>query len=97
MYQEPFATQKTTKGIGEISSDLLHPVTIWLGENSSYLNLASREVNHEKDQMAYQPSGSPNLNGKEIRRSKGIPMSFQEGFPRSFLAPFRAWNDAIFV
>jgi hypothetical protein len=57
--------------------------------DSRNLNTSTRQVDHEQDVVAYQPSERHDLDGEEVHRGDGAPMRTQEGAPRRALASLR--------
>ena len=61
MKEEAFPAQASINRIGELATALDHPGTVRLGEDAGDLHPSRREVDHEQDGEARQPSSGPDV------------------------------------
>ena len=86
--------QEPIDRIGEVASNLLHPLAVWIDANACDLDLASLELNHEEDRVANGSEDSQNLDVEEVTCVETVPMRPHELIPSPLLLAFRSGNDA---
>lgn len=95
MKEETFAPQASINRISELATALDHPGTVWLREDAGDLHASRREVDHEQDRDARQPSRGPDVGGEEIRRREDASMRAQELLPGRPLLPLGSGLDPV--
>jgi hypothetical protein len=78
MQEEPLPAQASVIRIGQLSTALDHPGAIRLAMDPDDLHPPRREVDHEQDGEARQPSDRPEFNGEEIRGDEDLAMPAEE-------------------
>src|SRR5205085_6790111 len=95
MDQIPFSIQNPVDRVRSVSADLSHPESIRLGGYTRDLHSSGGQIQEEQDQKAFQPSGSPHLDGEKICRCDQFPVLRQKLFPSRLSAALRSWFDAV--
>jgi hypothetical protein len=78
MQEEAFPPQASLIWIGELATALDHPGAIRLAEDAGDLYPSRREVDHEQDGEAGQPSTGPDFDREEIRGGEDASMGAEE-------------------
>jgi len=88
--EETFSLQASINRIRELATALDQPGTIRLREDAGDLHASRREVDHEQDREARQPSGGPEFDREEIRGRQDASVDAQGLLPGRPLLPLRA-------
>ena len=91
MNQVALVTEETVNWISEVSSNLLHPLTVRVVDYSCDMNAPSLEVDSEQHEVSHKSAPSQNFHREEVHCSYRSPMSFQERLPSRHLAAFGCW------
>jgi hypothetical protein len=67
MQEEAFPSQASVNRIGNLATAPNHPGTVRLREDAGDLHSSRREVDHEQDGEARQPSSGPDFDREEVR------------------------------
>jgi len=81
----------------EVASHLPDPIPVRIRSHACNLNAASFEAHGDKNVEGGETVSGPDLDGGEVDRRDGIPVSFEEGFPSRCRPSFRCWFDSIFL
>jgi hypothetical protein len=87
--EETFPSQASINRTRELATALDHPDTVRLGEDTGNLHPSRRQVDHEQDREARQPSGGPEFDREEIRGRQDASMRVQDLLPSRPLLPLR--------
>ena len=90
-------TQNAIDGIGEIASDLFHPLAIGIDSNTSDLDGTSPKLHHEKDRVANSAEDPQDFDSEEITGAEAVPMGAYKLFPSPFLVALGSGNDVGFI
>jgi hypothetical protein len=96
MQEEAFPAEASIIRIGELATALDHPGTVRLREDAANLHPSRREVDHEQDGEAGQPSHGP-VHCEEIRGREDASMRAQELVPGRPLLPLRSGFDPVLL
>ena len=97
MNQVPRVTQKSVDRIGEVASDLLHPLAIGIDSNASDLDGTSLELHHEEHRVANGAEDPQDFHVEEVARVQAVPVRPHELLPGPPLLAFRSGDDARFM
>ncbi len=89
------AKEEPIPHIGEVPRHLLHPITVWIGGDTTNAYATSSDIDDKHDMVADEPEGAQNLHREQIRGSDSPPMCFDEGAPRHALTPLWCWHDTV--
>ena len=70
-------------------------LTRCLADFAKLAHAASGDIDDKQDMVADEPERVHNLDGEQVCRSDGAPMSLDEGAPRHALAPLRRRSDTV--
>jgi len=93
--QQLLVAPEATDGVDEVASDLNHPCFMRVGSDSGDLDLARRQLDHEKDVEGDQTAQAPDLDGEEVACGQNGPVRAEKLLPRGALAPFRCGVDSV--
>jgi hypothetical protein len=91
--EETFSLQASINRICELATRLDHPGTVRLRDDVGDLHASRREVDHEQDGDARQPSSGPDFGREEIRGREDASMRAQELRPGRPPLPLRRGLD----
>ena len=81
MEEEPLPAQASFIWIGQLATALDDPGAIRLAVDAGDLHPSRREVDHEQDGEARQPTGGPDFDGKEVCGREDASMPAEELLP----------------
>jgi hypothetical protein len=93
--EEPFLSEGSIDGIGEVPADLYHPRFTWTGRDSSNVDATCCEFDHEEDIERDESTRCPDLDGEEVRGGKYVPVGLEELTPRRPFASLRSGVDSV--
>jgi len=70
MQEEAFPAEASIIWIGEVATALDHPGTVRLAEDARDRHPSFREIDHEQDGEARQPTSGPHVDREEIRAAR---------------------------
>ena len=73
--QVTFTDRKARFAIGQVSSNLQHPLPIWIGSASTNMDQTSLQLDHEKRVVGNQPGSTQHFRREEICRKQSFPVS----------------------
>ena len=95
MDEVSLAKEKTIPHVSEVSCHLLHPLPVGVRRYPTDAHAASGDIDDKQDMVADEPERVHNLDGEQVCRSDGAPMSLDEGAPRHALASLRGRRDTV--
>jgi hypothetical protein len=95
MQEEAFPAQASIIWIGELATALDHPGAVRLAEDAGNFHPSRREVDHEQDAEARQPTSGPDFDREEIRGREDASMRPQELRPGRPPLPLRSGLDPV--
>src|SRR4051794_10226600 len=78
MKEKALPAQTPLVGIGELATALDDPGAVRLADDAGNLHPSRRQVNHEQDGEARQPTGGPDFDRKEVRSRQDVSMPAEE-------------------
>ena len=73
--QVTLADRKARFAIGKVSSNLQHPLPIWIGSASTNMNQTSLQLDHEQRVIGHQFGSTQHFRREEICRKQSFPVS----------------------
>ena len=90
-------SQETIDRVGQVARDLFHPSAIGIHSNACDVDLASLELDDEKDHVSHGPKDSKCLHCEEVARIEGSPVGVHKLPPGAPLLAFWSRDDARFT
>src|SRR5690348_7060249 len=81
MEEEPLPAEAAGIWIGELATALDHPGAVRLADDAGDLHPSRRQVDHEQDREARQPTSGPDFDREEIRGGEHAVMPAEELLP----------------
>ena len=81
MEEEPLPAEAACIWIGELATALDHPGAVRLADDAGDLHPSRRQVDHEEDREARQPTSGPDFDREEICGREHAVMPAEELLP----------------
>ena len=81
------AKEETIPHVSEVSCHLLHPLPVGVRRYPTDAHAASGDIDDKQDMVADEPERVHNLDGEQVCRSDGAPMSARSRQARSSIWP----------
>ena len=89
------AMEETIFGIGEISSNLLHPSLVGTGRTAGEMNTESFQL-HDKQQVeGDQATLGPDFDRRKVNRRQHVPVGFEKRAPCGLPLSVGRWLDTV--
>jgi hypothetical protein len=90
------SAEKSIDGVGQVTGDLLHPLSGGIDSNAGYLDGAGLDLDDEEDHVADRAEDAENLDAEEVAGVQSLPVRLHEAGPGTFhLALRRGLNPSL--